>query len=61
VTPAWVRVIEERPISLALAERAGVRHESPQALLIKNGKGVWHDSHWGITAAALKVAATGRA
>lgn len=54
--PALVRVIEERPVSLALAERVGVQHQSPQALLIKNGKVIWHDSHGRITAAALKAA-----
>lgn len=53
---AWVRVIEERPISLALSERIGVQHQSPQALLIKDGKAVWNDSHHNITAAALKDA-----
>lgn len=53
---AFVRVIEERPVSLALAERVGVRHESPQAMLIKEGRGVWSASHRGITAAALQAA-----
>ena len=52
----WVRVIQERPVSLALAGRVGVAHRSPQALLIKNGRVVWHDSHYGITAGRLKAA-----
>jgi len=56
VDHAWVRVIQERPVSLALAERVGVVHQSPQALLIKNGKSVWSASHWAITAAGLKAA-----
>jgi bacillithiol system protein YtxJ len=56
VTLALVRVIEERPVSLALADRVGVRHESPQVLLIKNGRALWHASHWNITAGALKAA-----
>jgi bacillithiol system protein YtxJ len=51
-----VRVIEERPVSLALAERAGVNHESPQSMLIKDGHGVWNASHRGITVEALKAA-----
>jgi bacillithiol system protein YtxJ len=50
---AWVRVIEERPVSLALAERVKVRHESPQAL---GGEALWHESHRGVTAAALAEA-----
>jgi bacillithiol system protein YtxJ len=53
---AWVRVIEERPVSLGLAEKVGVKHESPQALLVKNGQVVWHDSHFGLTVAAFKDA-----
>lgn len=53
---ALVRVIEERPVSLSLAERVAVKHESPQALLIKDGKALWHDSHRAITADALKAA-----
>lgn len=52
----WVRVIQERPVSLALAGRVGVPHQSPQALLIKDGRAVWYDSHYGITAARLKAA-----
>jgi bacillithiol system protein YtxJ len=52
-----VRVIEERPVSLALSERVGVQHQSPQALLIRDGSAVWHASHQGITAAALQNAA----
>lgn len=53
---AWVRVIEERPVSLALAERVNVKHESPQALLIKGGQALWNTSHRGITAASLTEA-----
>lgn len=56
VNLAWVRVIEERPVSLALAEQVGVKHESPQALLIKGGHSLWDASHRGITAAALTEA-----
>ncbi len=54
----WVRVIEERPVSRAFSDRVGVAHQSPQALLLKGGRVVWHDSHGGITAAALKEAVT---
>lgn len=53
-----MRVIEERPVSLALAERVGVKHESPQALLIKDGRALWHDSHRAITTEALVSAVT---
>jgi bacillithiol system protein YtxJ len=58
VDHAWVRVIEERPVSLALAEKVQVKHESPQAILIKSGQAVWHASHRGITVDSLKEALT---
>lgn len=51
---ALVLVVEDRPVSHAAAEDLGVKHESPQALFIKNGQAVWHDSHWRITAETLK-------
>lgn len=44
-----VRVIEERPVSNAIAEALGVTHKSPQAILVKNGQPVWDESHWRIT------------
>jgi len=37
--------------------RTGVRHESPQVLLIRDGLAVWHGSHWEITEQALDQAA----
>ena len=51
-----VLVIENRKLSNAIAERFGVRHESPQALLIKSGRVVWHASHWSITPDSLSEA-----
>jgi bacillithiol system protein YtxJ len=48
-----VRVIENREISDAIEQRFGVQHESPQALLIKEGHVVWHASHWSITSDSL--------
>ena len=56
INHAIVRVIEERPVSLALADRVGVAHQSPQAILIKGGRPVWNDSHRAITVDALKAA-----
>lgn len=58
VTLALVRVIEQRPISLAFAQRTGVHHESPQAILVQGGLPVWSASHYGITASALQAAVT---
>jgi bacillithiol system protein YtxJ len=55
-----VKVIESRPLSNEIAARLGVTHQSPQAILIKDGAAVWNASHGGITAASLKDA-VGRA
>lgn len=41
----WIDVIAHRDLSMAAAERLGVRHESPQAILLRNGEVVWHASH----------------
>ena len=42
-----------RHLSTAVAERTGVRHESPQAFVIKNGAVVYHASHYDVTAADI--------
>ncbi len=57
VGPAMVRVVEERPVSQAVAARLGVRHESPQALLVRDGRVLWQASHYAITRDALRAAA----
>ncbi len=51
-----VDVIENRRLSNAIASRFGVPHESPQALLVKDGRVLWHASHWSVTAGALSDA-----
>lgn len=39
-----------RPLSNAIAERTGVKHESPQAMVIRNGEVLYHASHYDVTA-----------
>ncbi|WP_353267714.1 bacillithiol system redox-active protein YtxJ [Gemmatimonas sp.] len=55
-------VQNERPLSNALAELLRVQHESPQALVVRNGQVIWHASHQRITASrivdALRTATT---
>ena len=51
-----VLVLENRDVSNAIAARLGVRHESPQAILVRNGKSKWNASHWSITAETLTEA-----
>jgi bacillithiol system protein YtxJ len=48
-----ITVQTHRPVSDAAAERLGVRHETPQALLLRDGKVVWNASHFRITASEL--------
>jgi thioredoxin 1 len=48
-----ITVQTHRPVSDAVAKRFGVRHETPQALLLRHGKVVWNASHFRITAAEL--------
>lgn len=49
-----VHVVEQRALSNAVAARTGIRHESPQAILLESGRVAWHDSHEGVTAEALE-------
>ena len=51
-----VEVQRAREVSNAIAEETGVRHESPQALLIDKGEVAWHASHWKITGDTLRQA-----
>ncbi|MEJ2078165.1 MAG: bacillithiol system redox-active protein YtxJ [Acidobacteriota bacterium] len=54
-----VPVIECRPVSNYLAERTDVRHQSPQALLLRFGRPVWHGSHFDISMKTLSEAVLG--
>lgn len=51
-----VLVIENRELSNAIASRLGIRHESPQAIVVKDGRPVWNSSHWSITTDSLTEA-----
>ena len=52
----FLDLIRYRGISNTIADRYGVQHESPQVLVIRNGRCVHHDSHFGITYAGSKEA-----
>ena len=49
-----VDVVKHRPLSRALAERVGVIHASPQAIILKDGVPAWHRSHFDIEAEAMR-------
>lgn len=53
-----ITVQSHRQVSDEAAARLGVRHETPQAILLRNGKPVWKASHFRITADALSTALT---
>ncbi|MBI2829089.1 MAG: bacillithiol system redox-active protein YtxJ [Acidobacteria bacterium] len=53
---AMVTVQTHRDVSNAVARKLGVRHETPQALLVRDGRVVWSASHFRVTAAALEAA-----
>ena len=51
-----ITVQTHRPVSDAAAQRLGLRHETPQAILLRDGKAVWNASHFRITATKLTEA-----
>jgi bacillithiol system protein YtxJ len=53
---AMITVQTHRELSTAVAKRLGVRHETPQALLIHEGRVVWSASHFRVTGGALEAA-----
>lgn len=38
-----------RNVSNEIADRTGIRHETPQAIVLKDGKPVYHASHYDVT------------
>lgn len=53
---ALIEIQLSRPISNAVAERTGVRHQSPQAILLRGGRVSWHASHYDIDLKSLNRA-----
>lgn len=52
----YIVVQEDRHLSAEIAAKYHIKHESPQAILFKNGDVAWHDSHMNITEAAITKA-----
>lgn len=48
-------LLRHRDISNGIAEHYGVRHESPQILIIRDGHCISHSSHLDITAGGIKA------
>jgi thioredoxin 1 len=55
-----ITVQTHRSVSDAVAQRLGLRHETPQAILLRDGKIVWNASHFRITATQLDQALSTR-
>ncbi|MCY3773828.1 MAG: bacillithiol system redox-active protein YtxJ [Gemmatimonadetes bacterium] len=54
-----VLVIENRDLSNEIESRLEVRHESPQLLLLRDGKVAWHASHFSISGENIRSALEG--
>lgn len=52
-----VTVQERRDISNAIEQRTGIRHQSPQVFVVRNGKVVYSASHYSISPEAIAAAA----
>lgn len=55
IKPYFLDLLSYRPVSSKIAEEFNVRHESPQALIIKDGACVYHASHLGISYPEIKA------
>jgi bacillithiol system protein YtxJ len=51
----YLDLLSYRPISNLISVKFGVKHESPQMIVIKDGKVLFHESHSGINPALLKA------
>ncbi|MDR3585602.1 MAG: bacillithiol system redox-active protein YtxJ [Desulfosporosinus sp.] len=49
VLVVMIKVIESRPVCSQVTEDLGVKHQSPQVLLLSNRKVLWHASHQAVT------------
>lgn len=45
-----------RDVSRQVESLTGIRHESPQTIILRNGQAVWNVSHWRITRSAVEEA-----
>jgi bacillithiol system protein YtxJ len=54
-----ITVQTHRSISESAARRLGIRHETPQAILLRNGRPVWSATHFRITADEIERALDG--
>lgn len=53
---ALVEVQRARELSQEIEKRTGIRHESPQVIVLEKGSAIWNASHWRVTARAVAEA-----
>ena len=51
-----LEVQSAREVSRELAAMTGIRHETPQVIVLKDGKAVWDASHFDVKAGAVREA-----
>lgn len=51
-----LEVQSARDVSREIADRTGIRHETPQVIVLKDGKAVWDASHFDVKAGAVRKA-----
>ena len=51
----FLDLIRYREISNQISKEFGVEHQSPQVLLLQNGKCIYHNSHYGIDYDEIKA------
>lgn len=57
LTPYYLDLIANRDVSNKIEEVLHVEHQSPQLILIKNGKSIYDTSHMGINYGELMAQA----
>lgn len=59
VLPIYVVIVQmDRKVSNAIEKDLGVKHESPQLLILKDGKGIWQATHYHIKKSVISDAIT---
>ena len=55
--PMYLVVVQQdRDVSAAIEQDLGVKHESPQVLILKNSRGTWQATHYHIKKVAVQQA-----
>jgi bacillithiol system protein YtxJ len=57
VPVSLIIVQKARELSREIESRTGIRHESPQVIILRDGKAVWSASHWDISSTDVEAAA----